>query len=148
MRTLTKDGVKHLVSRKRLLEKKVLELTDQAHEISTSNQFHESPDYSLVIEEKSRLQGEINEIESLLKNATVIKERQYKTVETGCVVRIRIGQMNYIFQLVDSMETNPVKGKISINSPLGKTMLGKNVNDEALLRTPTGNIGFKILEII
>lgn len=148
MRLLTKSGIQHLQNRKKLIENRISELRDQAHEISTTPQYKETPDYYTTIEEKTLLQNEINNIDKILESATTIKEKTFNKAGLGCVVRVKLGKMVYIYQLVDTVETNPQQGMISIRSPLGQCLIGKTSGEEVELVTPTGKIGLKILEIL
>lgn len=148
MRVLTNSGQKKLLAKKDELERKIDDLVELAHNLSTSENMEDSSDYSNAIEEKMRLQGEISEIDFMLKEAQVMKKKSFEKVDIGCVIRLATRKMNYIFQLVDSVEANPTEGKLSVDSPLGSKVIGKNTGENITLMTPTGPLEYTILEVI
>jgi transcription elongation factor GreA len=110
----------------------------------------ENADYHKAKEDQGFLEGRIQELEYLLKNAVIIDELavQRNIVDIG--VRVTIQEDDFdpeTYFLVGAKEADPSKGRISNESPIGKALLGKKVGEEALAVTPNGTIRFKILKI-
>ena len=101
--------------------------------------------------EQAKIEARIVELESMLKNVEIIEDVKgsAKTVVIG--VKVKALDMEFDeeceYRVVGSTEANPLEGKISDESPLGKALLGKTVGDEVIVDAPAGELKFKILEI-
>ncbi|MEA3349288.1 MAG: transcription elongation factor GreA [Chloroflexota bacterium] len=110
----------------------------------------ENAEYISTKEEQSFLEGRIQEIEFILRNAIIIEEKPggYDTVSLGAKVTIQEhGYPAEVYHLVGSKEANPIDGRISNESPIGQAILGKIVGDEVTIETPGGTLQLKILKI-
>jgi len=84
------------------------------------------------------------EIEDILKNAKIIRNSARSTVGIGSTVTIKLAGKTTTYSLVGPVEADPLNGKISNESPIGKALLGRKAGDEFEL--PNGNKG-KIVEL-
>jgi len=110
----------------------------------------ENADYHKAKEDQGFLEGRIQELEYLLKNATIIEESQgeREVVDVGACVTIQEEDFDpERYCLVGAKEADPRNGKISNESPIGRAMLGKKVGDQVVAVTPSGEFRFKILKI-
>ena len=110
----------------------------------------ENADYHKAKEDQAFLEGRIQELEYLLRNATIIEENdaQRDTVTIGARVTIQEEDSTpEIYHLVGAKEADPCKGKISHESPIGRALLDHRVGDHVLAETPAGSIRLKILKI-
>jgi transcription elongation factor GreA len=109
----------------------------------------ENADYISAKEEQAFLEGRIQELEIVLRNATLIEEGTSadEVVIGSTVVVVTDGQPTETYQLVGIKEADPRNGRISHESPIGKALLGHRVGDVARAETPGGVIEFKIIEI-
>ena len=112
----------------------------------------ENADYHSAKEDQSFMEGRIEELENLLRTATIITHPGNTTseiVEMGRTVTVREkgGYGEETYMLVGAKEASPREGKISNESPIGKALRGKRVGDIALAETPAGKIRFEILKI-
>ncbi len=109
----------------------------------------ENADYTAAKEEQAFLEGRIQELEVTLREATIVeKPASNDVVDLGStVIVLEDGGEPETFQLVGAKEADPRNGKISHESPIGRALMGKRVDEEALATTPAGGIRFKILEI-
>jgi len=110
----------------------------------------ENADYHKAKEDQAFLEGRIQELEYLLRNATIIEENdaQRDTVTIGARVTIQEEDSTpEIYHLVGAKEADPRKGKISHESPIGRALLDHRVGDQVLAETPAGSIPLKILKI-
>jgi transcription elongation factor GreA len=110
----------------------------------------ENADYHKAKEDQAFLEGRIQELEYLLKNAIIIDDQPVQTDEVRVGSRVTIQEEDYppeTYHLVGSKEADPRNGLISNESPLGKALLGKHIDDIITADTPGGVIKFKILKI-
>ncbi len=110
----------------------------------------ENADYTKAKEDQGFLEGRIQELEYILRYATIIEENGngYDSVEIGATVTVQ--EADYppeVYYLVGSKEANPAKGRISNESPIGQALLGKRIGDEVVVDTPGGKLRFKITQI-
>lgn len=109
----------------------------------------ENADYHKAKEDQGFLEGRIQEIEALLRNAVMIEKNVgTETVAIGSHVTIQEeGAPAETYHLVGPTEADPRRGRISHESPIGKALMDKRVGDDAEAETPGGVIKFKILKI-
>jgi transcription elongation factor GreA len=110
----------------------------------------ENADYHTAKEEQAFLEGRIQEIEAILQNAEDIAETGDSDVVSlgSCVTVVEEGiQDSETFRIVGVAEANPINGKVSHESPIGRALLGRRVRDVVLVEAPGGQIAFRITEI-
>lgn len=111
----------------------------------------ENAEYTAARDELAFIDGRIDELEDLLKNATIIAEkprgRKNKVINLGSKVTVKTGAKKETFTIVGEWESNPGEKKISNESPLGKALIGKSVNDKIEIQAPAGKISYKIIAI-
>jgi transcription elongation factor GreA len=143
---------------KRKLEEELKELKTKArddlaarlkHAISMGD-LSENADYHKAKEDQGFLEGQIQEIEAILKTSEVIEEQaSYDEVALGAKVTIQEeGYPPETYHLVGRKEANPRNGKISHESPIGKALVGHKVGDVVKVHLPNNNsTEFEILAI-
>lgn len=110
----------------------------------------ENADYHKAKEDQAFLEGRIQELEFLLKNAVIVNEKKdaYETVEVGARVTFQEeGEEPESFWIVGAKEADPGKGKISNESPIGRALYGGRIGDIVVAQTPGGEMRLKILKI-
>lgn len=145
---LTKEGVAELKA-------ELQELTAQrgpiAERIKTAREFgdlSENAEYTSARQEQERVEGRIAEIEHILLNVEIIsKPRGDNKVQLGSVVRLKNNGKTKEFQVVGTVEADPLNGKISDESPIGKALMGKREGDAVEIKTPAETAQYKIAEI-
>lgn len=108
----------------------------------------ENADYHKAKEDQAFLEGRIQELEAILRMATIVEKKQSDVVEVGA--RVTIQEEDYdpeTFYLVGATEADPRNGKISNESPFGKALLDHKVGDVVEAETPGGKVKLKILKI-
>jgi transcription elongation factor GreA len=110
----------------------------------------ENADYHKAKEDQGFLEGRIQELEYILKNATIIvaHDRPRDVVDVGATITIQ--EEDYppeVYQMVGAKEADPRNGKISNESPIGRALIGSRVGDVVLAETPGGTLTFTILKI-
>jgi transcription elongation factor GreA len=111
----------------------------------------ENAEYHAAKERQAILEAKINELEIAINSSEVIEinKENIDKVFFGVTVELRnmSSDESVVYQLVGPYESDPDSGKISVASPLGKALIGKEEGDEVKLKTPGGIQEFEILEI-
>lgn len=111
----------------------------------------ENAEYHAAKEEQSHLELKIAKLKEVVSNARVIDESLLDTskILIHSIVKIKnvANKMEFTYKLVADSETNIKEGKLSVNSPIGKGLLGKKVGDIAEILAPNGIMNFEIMEI-
>ena len=111
----------------------------------------ENAEYDAAKEAQGMLEMRISKLEETLSNARVIDESQLDNSKVLVLSKVKIkNQLNGMemdYTLVADCEADLASGKISVNSPIGKGLLGKSVGDVAQINVPSGVINFEIIEI-
>lgn len=144
---LTKEGVAEL-------EKERAELIAQrgpvAEAIKTAREFGdlaENAEYQSARQEQEKLEARISEIEHILTNTEVITKPKGDTkVQIGSTVKLKNGTTK-TFQVVGTVEADPLNGKISDESPIGKALMGKKLGEKVEIVTPAETNCYTIVEI-
>ena len=111
----------------------------------------ENAEYDAAKEAQGMLEMEISKLEETLSNARIIDESKLDSskVLVHSMVKIKNLTNSAImeYKLVAQSEANLAQGKISVDSPIGKGLLGKKLGDIAEIEIPNGNVKFEILDI-
>lgn len=111
----------------------------------------ENAEYAAAREEQRLLEARIAELEALLAQSQVIDLSQIDTSRVSLLATVRVLNLStnqeYRYTLVSAVDANVRAGKISVESPIGKALLGKSVGDEVEVQVPAGKMRLKVLEI-
>ncbi|APY10662.1 transcription elongation factor GreA [Seonamhaeicola sp. S2-3] len=111
----------------------------------------ENAEYDAAKEAQGLLEMKISKMEETLANARIIDESQLDTSKVLALSTVKIKNqtngMEMTYTLVAESEADLKSGKISVNSPIGKGLLGKSVGDVAEIQVPSGVMKFDIIEI-
>lgn len=125
-----------------------MEVADRLKRSKELGDLSENAEYAEAREEQATVETRIFEVEDMIKNAVIIKHSNAaKVVEIGSTVVVRKDGKESRYSIVGSNETDPERGFISNESPLGKVFLGKQPNDEVVVQTPRGAAKYTILKI-
>lgn len=149
---VTKEGLLKL--EQELEELKTVRRKEVAEKIKVARGFgdlSENSEYDEAKNEQAIVEGRIAELEAQLKNVRVLDESQLGTenVHIGSVVTVRFKgkKTDVTYEIVGSTEANPLGGRISDESPIGKGLLGHAVGDTVEVETPGGEIALTIKKI-
>lgn len=144
---LTREGVDELKSE---LEDLIAQRGPIAERIKSAREFgdlSENAEYSAARQEQERLESRIAEVEHILQNVEIIsKPNGGSKVQLGSTVTLDNGTTKQ-FQVVGTVEADPMNGKISDESPIGQALMGKKVGDTVEIKTPTETQVHKIVSI-
>lgn len=149
---LTEEGKKQL--EEKLNYYRTVRRPEVTKKIGIAREFgdlSENAEYDSAKEEQGKLEAEIAEMETKLKTCIIINKDNIDTscVNIGCTVKAYDEdfdeEVNYT--IIGSTESDPSKGLISNESPVGSALLGKKVGDTVIVKTPVGECTLKILEI-
>jgi len=110
----------------------------------------ENAEYHSAREEQGFIEGKIEELSYMVKNAKIVEEscNTQGKVDVGCKVSCSIeGDGKVEFMIVGSAESDPSKGRISNESPIGKALMGKKVGDIVEVAIPAGTAKYKIMKV-
>ena len=148
----TEDGLKKL--REELNQLKDVErpkISNAIAEARDKGDLSENAEYDAAKEAQGMLEMKISKLEEVLAGARLMDESQLDTSKILVLSKVKIKNENngldMDYMLVADGEADLASGKISINSPIGKGLLGKSVGDIAQIIVPNGTLKFKILEI-
>lgn len=145
---LTQEGVSELKSE---LEELVALRAPIAERIKTAREFgdlSENAEYSSARQEQERVESRIGEIENILMNVEIIKKPKGDTkVQLGSLVKLNGNGKTKEFQVVGTVEADPMNGKISDESPIGQALLGKKEGEQVEIQTPAETSTYKIVDI-
>lgn len=146
---LTKEGIEEL---QKELKELIAERGPIAERIKTAREFGdlaENAEYTSARAEQEQTEGRISEIEHILQNYQVItKPKGDSKVQLGSHVELK-GENGKTkeFQVVGTVEADPLNGKISDESPIGQALLGKKEGENVEIKTPIETASYKIVDI-
>lgn len=149
---LTKDGRDNLIAE--LEQLKTVTRKENAERIKVALSFgdlSENSEYDEAKNQQAKDEARIIEIEEILKYATVVDESEINAAVVSIGSKVKIYDTEFdeedVYYIVGSTEAEPLNGKISDESPVGKALMGHSEGDEIEVETPDGIIVLKILEI-
>ena len=131
-----------------LKTKKRHEIASRLEHAKSLGDLSENAEYQEAKEEQSLVESRIVELEEIVRNAVIIKKDAHSNlVQIGSTVRVRSEAGEETFTIVGSEEADPKAGKISNESPLGKSFLGRKSGDKVEVKTPGGTYTYSIAEL-
>ncbi len=147
---LTKEGLGDLKKEFEELSKvkrpDILARVSQARDLGDLS---ENAEYVAARDELSFIDGRLDELEELLKQAVVINGggKHGSTIKLGSTVTLHIKGKKEIFTVVGEWEADPKERKISHESPLGKALIGKKTGDKIEVEAPAGKLLYSIVSV-
>jgi transcription elongation factor GreA len=147
---LTPEGLKKLKKELEYLkEVKRKEITERLEKSLAFGDLTENAEYHEAKEAQAFLEGRILELEDLINNAVIISPRKSGSIaQVGSTVLVSAGGLRREkLKIVGTEEANPLEGKISADSPIGKALLNQPEGVAVEVYTPQGKKQYKILKI-
>lgn len=144
---VTKEGYANL-------QKEFAELTERRPGVLTrmvaareQGDLSENAGYHAAKEELGRIDRRLRELKIMLRFADVVEASGVDVVSFGGSVKVKIDGTEMNYAIVSAIEADPMKGKVSDSSPIGRALIGKKVGEKVAIETPGGNVIYEILEI-
>jgi len=149
---LTQDGLKKLEEElENLKSVKRREVAERIKVAIGYGDISENSEYEDAKNEQAFIEGRIITLEKMLRNARIINNDDIdtETVSIGSTVSVEDLEFGDVveYTIVGTAESDPLNNKISNESPVGRTILGKKVGTTVEVNVPAGIIQYKILEI-
>jgi transcription elongation factor GreA len=150
---ITKDGLKRIEEELHHLEtvrrQEVADKIRQAKELASTQN---NAEYEDAKNEQAMVEGRIQQLQSLIQNAEIIDEdgaHHSKTVLLGSTVKVKSSEdgKTHEYTIVGPAEADPRDGRISNESPVGRALIGKKMNDEVQVNAPKGIITLKVVKV-
>jgi len=148
---ITQDGLDELTGELKHLEE--IKIPNSIKRVSTARSYgdlSENAEYHDAKEELDFLETRRDEITIILAKAKVVKATRSQTkvgIGSTVVVQNLVNKKKVTYNMVGEFEADPIAGKISVSSPIGKALLGKKKDDEVKVAAPAGTVAYKILEL-
>lgn len=126
------------------------EVAEQLEYARSLGDLSENAEYQEAREMQAAVEERISKLESILKNAKIVKAAKSDGIGMGSMVSVKNLSKEgdaHSYTIVGAEEANIIQGKVSYHSPLGAALLGKKKGDEFSFQTPRGTQKYKILKV-
>ena len=146
---LSKEGLDKLRSElDEMTSVKRPEVANRIHDAKEHGDLSENAEYEDAKNEQAFVEGRIQTLEALIKNATIIDEHHSTDhVQIGSTVAVESPDGKETFTIVGSTEAKPAEGRISNESPVGRALLGKKKGEKVTIPAPRGALVYQIVDI-
>lgn len=146
---LTSQGLEDLRAELNFLKKvKRGEVSERIQRARDLGDLAENAEYEAALDEQALIENRIITLEETLRDAALIKGNESKDlVSIGSTVTVKMGSKTDEYTIVGKVEANPLKKRISNESPLGSVLLGSRVGENLQVKTPITSYSVKILKI-
>lgn len=146
---ITKQGLEELKKKLDYLRTvKVKEIAALIRHTASFGDLKENAAYHDAKDKQAFLQGEIKELEARINNAKVIEKGSSGKIEIGSQVTLLLDGNEEKMEIVSPAQSDPLKGKVSYEAPLGRQILNKLVNDEFEVDINGNKLSCKILKVV
>src|SRR5215471_9690784 len=147
---LTKEGLRQLeVELDQLVLVRRAEIAERIRHARDFGDISENAEYTEAKNEQSLVEGRIQMLEAMIRNAVVIEDepREAGVVAVGASVTVTDDDGDETYSIVGAAEADPLRGRISNESPLGRALLGHRAGDEVEWTSPSGTSRLRILSV-
>ena len=151
MTYMSEEGYKKLLADLKELEGKRPEIVRQIAEARDKGDLSENAEYDAAKEAQGLLEMKINELKLIIADAKIIDTSKLNTESVQVLTKVELKNVKtgamMTYSIVPESEANLREGKISINTPIAKGLLGKKVGETAEITIPQGKISLEIINI-
>ncbi len=149
---MTKEGYQKLQEElERLLKVERPKNIKEIEEARAHGDLSENAEYHAAKERQAFIEGRIRELQTKLSMAEVIDPSKIAQSKVAFGAKVRVldieAQEEYLFYLVGPEEADVKAGKISVTSPVGRALIGREVGDRVVIKAPARTIEYEIIEI-
>lgn len=146
---ISRDGLEKLrLELDELVNVRRAEIATRISEAKEHGDITENAEYEDAKNEQAFIEGRIQSLSALIKNAVLIDETTSTThVQIGSTVELEGDDGKESYTIVGSAEAAPGQGRISNESPVGRALLGKKKGDKVTISVPAGDMHYKVVSI-
>ncbi|MCB0036212.1 MAG: transcription elongation factor GreA [Anaerolineales bacterium] len=152
---LTSEGLERLTNKLNELKtsgrEKLAERLHQAFQDGQDDDFVDNAELEAARHEQSIMEGQIQDLEAILSNYQLIDDLEVDKHSVNIGARVTVVEDGFdeeeVYQLVGAAEADPIEGRISNESPLGRSLLGSKIGDMVRVSAPNGLIEFRVKKI-
>lgn len=143
----TKEGYEKLQKEHADLTAKRVGAVDDLQKARELGDLSENGFYKAARAKLSSIDSRLRRLTMLLKRGVIVENAKRDVVDVGATVKVEQGGKEVTYYIVGDTEANPIKGKISLYSPIGRALAGRRVGDRVIIAIPTGSITCQIISI-
>jgi transcription elongation factor GreA len=147
---ITKEKKEELTKELKKLRKELEDAGDRMEESRRNDSDEDGSMLGIIGEEKQSIEKSIREIEDILKNHTIIEDKEVcepNTISIGSEIKVKEGDQIKEYKLVTPLEADPLKNYISTDSPLGEKLLKAKKGDKIKVKVRDNTLEYEIVEI-
>lgn len=144
---ITESGQRELERELEELKSRRGEIADKIAAARDFGDLSENAEYDAAREAQGLLETRITEIETILQNASIIQAGSSSTVVLGSTVELEANGKTVVYTVVGPVEADPLEGKVSNESPIGRALMGKAVGDTVTINTPKGELAYTVVAL-
>ena len=144
---ITESGQRELERELEELKSRRGEIADKIAAARDFGDLSENAEYDAAREAQGLLETRITEIETILQNASIIRAGSSSTVVLGSTVELEANGKTVVYTVVGPVETDPLEGKVSNESPIGQALMGRAVGDTVTISTPKGELAYTVVAL-
>jgi transcription elongation factor GreA len=138
---LTAEGLAKLKKDLELARERRIEAADRMKEAAQPGDIEDNPEYEQAKEEVARLDDRIYELEEMIGRAQIIESGTSSVAQPGSTIEIEDDEgLSQTYHLVGAVEADPGAGRISVESPVGRALMGKRQGDRVSVSVPAGTV--------
>jgi transcription elongation factor GreA len=145
---LTPEGLERLKAELEVQRARRVEAADRLKEAFQPGDIEDNPEYEQAKEEVGLIDGRIYELEEMIGRAEIIHEHHSNVAEPGSTVEVVDDDgSTETYHLVGAVESDPGEGRISVDSPVGRAIVGKKKGDKVTVNVPQGTVHLTIKSV-
>lgn len=145
---LTPEGLEKIKTELTALKKRRKEIIARIQTAKEFGDLSENAEYDDARNEQSFVEGRLQELDDMVKRAKVVsKQHGGGKVGLGSKVTVECEGDTDVYELVGANESDPAAGRISIESPTGKSLMGASKGETVVVTTPGGKLAYKVLDV-
>ena len=145
---LTPEGLERLKQELETIRERRKEAGERMRDAFQPGDIEDNPEYEQAKEEVGLLDSRIYELEEMIGRAQIIHERHGSVAEPGSTIEIEDNDgLVETYHLVGAVESDPSSGRISIESPVGRALVGKRKGDKVTVSVPSGTLTFTVKSV-
>jgi transcription elongation factor GreA len=142
---LTAEGLAKLKQELEVVRARRIEAADRMKEAAQPGDIEDNPEYEQAKEEVQRLDDRIYELQEMIGRAQIIEGKASSVAEPGSTIEVEDDEGETLtYHLVGAVEADPGAGRISVESPVGRALVGKRQGDRISVVVPAGTIELKV----